>query len=236
MNFQNVSVAQKSGEGYLDAHAQPGPAIATALDNVDQSLGRIEAALKTAHLTKSTLVVLTAKHGQSPIDIAKLRRIDGKLLLAQVNAAAPGVLAKAALDDVGLLWLKDRHAAPAVAVALNAHAAELGIAHVYTGDDMPAGFGRATDNRTPDIAIAVQTGVVYTHGKKMAEHGGFAEDDRHVALLLSGPGIAPGQVSADVSTTQVAPTILAALGMDPAGLASVQHGPARVLPGVWAGR
>ncbi|MBB5193679.1 putative AlkP superfamily pyrophosphatase or phosphodiesterase [Silvimonas terrae] len=236
MNFQNVSVAQKSGEGYLDANAQPGPAIASALTHVDESLGRIEAALKTAHLSKSTLVVLTAKHGQAPIDSAKLRRIDGKLLLAQVNAAAPGALAKASLDDVGLLWLNDRRTAPTVVAALNAHAAELGIAHVYSGEDMPAGFGRATDNRTPDIALAVQPGVVYTHGKKMAEHGGFGEDDRHVALLLSGPGVVPGQVEDTVSTTQVAPTILAALGLDPAALQSVQHGSARVLPGAWTAR
>lgn len=232
MNFQNVSVAQKSGEGYVDTTAQPGPAIAQALQNVDQSLGRIIDALQSQHLRDSTLLVITAKHGQAPIDLKQLRRIDGKLLLARVNAAAPDGLAKAALDDVGLLWLKDRSTAPQVAAALSAHVSELGIAHIYFGADMPAGFGRATDNRTPDIAIAVQPGVVYTHGKKMAEHGGFGEDDRHVALLLNGPGVHAGQITDLVSTTQVAPTLLMALGLDPASLQAVQHGPARVLPGV----
>ena len=29
--------------------------------------------------------------------------------------------------------------------------------------------------------------MIYTRGKKIAEHGGFGEDDTHVALLVSEP-------------------------------------------------
>lgn len=42
----------------------------------------------------------------------------------------------------------------------------------------------------------------------MAEHGGFNEDDTHGPLLVvHGPSIAPGLVHAQVTTTQIAPTI-----------------------------
>ena len=232
MNFQNLSVAQKSGDGYLDARAAPGQAITGALAHIDHSLQRLTDALKNHDLYASTLVVITSKHGQSPVDPALLKRIDGKRVIQQVNSIEPELVAKASLDDVGLLWLKDqRHTAAAVA-ALRAQAADLGIAHVYAGNDMPAGFGRAArDSRTPDIVIEVVPGVVYTRGKKMAEHGGMAEDDRHVALMLSRPDIKSAEIDTPVETQQVAPTVLHALGMDPGRLQAVKLEGTTVLPG-----
>jgi len=44
-----------------------------------------------------------------------------------------------------------------------------------------------TDPRTPDIILKVNTGVIFTGGSKIAEHGGINEDDMHVALLFSNP-------------------------------------------------
>lgn len=233
MNFQNLSVAQKSGDGYRDANATPGEAIAGALGNIDHSLQRIVVALKTNKLYDSTLIVLTAKHGQSPIDPTLLKRIDGKQVIAAANSVAPDLVAKDVTDDVGLLWLKDQGKTAAVAAALNARADELGIAKVYAGSDMPAGFADpAQDARAPDIAIEVKPGVVYTHGKKMAEHGGFGETDRHVALLLAQPGLKAMQVDSPVSTTQVAPSLLATLGLDPARLSAVNAEHTATLPGL----
>ncbi len=59
--------------GYLDAIGTPTPVLAYAIDFVDQSLGRMVKALKQDGLYDSTLIVITAKHGQSPIAIATLR-------------------------------------------------------------------------------------------------------------------------------------------------------------------
>ena len=56
----------------------------------------------------------------------------------------------------------------------------------------------------------------------IADHGGFAHDDTNVMLLASYPGFTPQTVSADTTTTRVAPTILEALGLNPAALQAVQ--------------
>jgi hypothetical protein len=52
-------------------------------------------------------------------------------------------------------------------------------------------------------------GVICTGGSKLAEHGGFSNDDPNVALVLSSPRIRHGKVVEDTTfTTQIAPTIL----------------------------
>ena len=72
-----------------------------------------------------------------------------------------------------------------------------------------------------------QYGSVYTgkHGK-IAEHGGDNPQDRGVALVVSGAPLAHGKwrhrVDSAVETTQIAPTILQLLGLDPQALQAVQ--------------
>src|SRR5262249_57390751 len=76
-------------------------------------------------------------------------------------------------------------------------------------------------------------GVVYTDSaKKHAEHGGFAPDDTNVMLLVSKPDFEARTVTSFVETTQVAPAILRALGLDPQSLESVQQEGTPVLPGI----
>ncbi len=67
-----VGVVSTRG-GYTDAHYTPTPVLAYALSTVDAALGQMVAALKTQNLYDSTLIVITAKHGQSPSDITKVR-------------------------------------------------------------------------------------------------------------------------------------------------------------------
>jgi phosphoglycerol transferase MdoB-like AlkP superfamily enzyme len=56
--------------------------------------------------------------------------------------------------------------------------------------------------------------------------------DRHVLMVVNGPGI-PAQVqSTSVETTQVAPTILTLLGLNPNKLTAVQAEGTQVLPGL----
>jgi hypothetical protein len=56
--------------------------------------------------------------------------------------------------------------------------------------------------------------------------------DLHVLMVVSGPGI-PVQVQVmPVETTQVAPTILALLGLNPNALTAVQVEGTQVLPGL----
>jgi arylsulfatase A-like enzyme len=89
------------------------------------------------------------------------------------------------------------------------------------------------DPRTPDIIVQPNVGVVYTGSStKQAEHGGFAQDDTNVMLLVANPSLHASTVTSFVETMQVAPTILKALGLDPNELQGVQKEGTPVLPGL----
>ena len=86
---------------------------------------------------------------------------------------------------------------------------------------------------TPTCSGVVQVGVVYTTGTKIAEHGGDNPADRDVPILVYAPGtVSPALNGQSVETTQVAPTILALLGLNPNALQAVQIEHTQVLPGI----
>src|SRR4029077_16928447 len=94
-----------------------------------------------------------------------------------------------------------------------------GLAQIWAGADAAAFFGvTVNDGRYPDVFGEVQEGVVYSGPTKLAEHGGMNVGDRHVLMVVSGPGVKAQVESASVETTQVAPTILSLLGLDPSAL------------------
>jgi hypothetical protein len=86
-------------------------------------------------------------------------------------------------------------------------------------------------SHAPDLFGIARPGIVYTGGvNKIAERGGAAADDRDVALVVSGAGVHPGVESAPVQTTQIAPTILRLLGLNPNALQAVRADHTHVLP------
>ena len=243
MNFQAVSVAQKDAKfgpgGYLAADGTPSAELAEALAHTDASIGRMVDRLRGAGLLASTLVVITAKHGQSPIDRALVAKRDGDAIAGIVDAAAP--VAGHIEDDVALYWLHDGRQAATGAAALAAAPADgsthdPSIERVFTRSSpgFTAMFGDpAVDPRTPDLVVQPRRGTIYSLStKKFAEHGGFSEDDAHVALLVSNPALRRATVDRAVRTKQVAPTILRALGLDPAELQAVRREATPVLPGL----
>src|SRR5262249_14641506 len=143
-------------------------------------------------------------------------------------------------DDGMLIWLNDRSAAAETFAKtfLLAHSGtgndingnpkpytSSGLAHVYAGADAAAFIGVGfADERFPDIVGISQYGVVYTgKKKKIAEHGGDNPQDRHVPIVVSGNPIddAGDVVGSPVETTQIAPSILQLLGLDPNALKAV---------------
>ena len=69
--------------------------------------------------------------------------------------------------------------------------------------------------RPPNRGNSITTpGLIYTSGSKLAERGGFAHNDRNVALLVSHPSLPATTVNDLVETRQVAPTILRSLGIN----------------------
>jgi Type I phosphodiesterase / nucleotide pyrophosphatase len=159
-------------------------------------------------------------------------------------------------DDAMLLWLSDRSRraeafarsflldyngngtgtdgkakATDIAGSPRAYTAA-GLSTIYTGAAAARlGKASAADPRHPDLIGVVRHGVVYT-GKtgKIAEHGGDDAQDRHVPLIVFAPGMHPGTVGAPVRTTQIAPTILRLLGLDPRELQAVRIEGTKVLP------
>jgi hypothetical protein len=253
MNFQALSVGQKLIEksnnttgGYLDAQATPSAALLTEFQFVDASIGAFVAELQKQGLFDSTLIVITAKHGQSPID-------PSRYVGQTINGTSPATLLSNAgyipysestnnptgigptEDDVSLLWLNssaNTDAAVAILEADPSMATGIGLGQIYYGASLELNYNNPTfDPRTPDIIVTPNVGVTYSGSKaKQAEHGGFAHDDTNVILLLSAPSLQPRTVSAGVGTAQVGPTILKALGMNPASLDAVRVEGTPVLP------
>ena len=244
-NYQAISVGEKlkSGPlvkngppvsgGYLDVLGKPAPGLASELDFVDETLGRIVAELKSKDHYDSTLIIICAKHGQSPIDHSKLHPIGNGQPATLIGSSEAFDIS----DDASLIWLTCPDLTPKVVSLLSEpdNQQTLGIQEIFAGPslanrwDIP-GTGPGEDPRTPGIILKVNIGVIFTGGSKIAEHGGINEDDEHTALLLSFPSFDPQTVRIAVSNQQVAPTILKALGMDPTQLQAVQQEKINVLP------
>ena len=236
LNLQAVSVGQKRG-GYLDRAGRPTPALALALRDCDALIADLVDALRARHLLDATLVVVTAKHGNSPVDPTRLRHVARADLQQVVRQAAGDQLADVTSDDVALVWLKtaDPALTRRIAGALQRDAVALGIDKVLWGAALARQMpGADRDPRSPDLVVLPREGVIYTEpgDDKRAEHGGFNADDRHVALLLSNPVLFthPRHSGQRVDTTQVAPTLLGALGLDPNALHAVRERHVRQLP------
>ncbi len=268
-NFQTLSVAQKApnatGGGYADAAFTPNPFVKDAITYVDGALGKLTAELDRKNLRQSTLVVLTAKHGQSPADRARLMKIGhsvGKALGALVGGGSDKVTGnnlgngQVTDDDVAFVWLNDpgqraaaldlltaSTACPVVDPQTRVVVSPTGLVCADNGGRVtdlgkaPQPFGDPALGRTPDIMVQPNPGVIYTTSTaKDMEHGGFADDDGHVALLVSHPSLGKLVVGERVGTTQVAPTVIRALGLEPRLLDAVRKEGTPVLPHLFSGR
>jgi hypothetical protein len=283
MNFQTVSTAEKlksspatligpdengnytegpslpGGYVTVDGQQVPGPLLQSALDYVNFALQEMANVIQADDESESTAIILTAKHGQSPLNNNQLQRIDDGPIISGVNAAWAQMhpdnqtLVVQEADDDGLLWwLSDRsqaaadfvkdylwtHSAPAVNYAgQTITVAHSGLAQIFAGQESAQYFGVSTsDPHHPDVFGISQVGTIYTGGSKIAEHGGANPGDRDVPLVVYAPGtVEPGTSDNGVETTQVAPTILKLLGLDPKSLQAVQEEGTQVLPGLGGG-
>jgi hypothetical protein len=255
MNFQAVSVGQKLIEksngvtgGYLDAAGTPSAALLNEFQFVDASIAAFVSELNKQGLLSSTLIVITAKHGQSPIDPSRYvgQTINGTSPVTLLSNAGFIPFSESTNnptgigpteDDVSLIWLSssfDTDAAVAILEANPSTTTGIGLGQIYYGPSLFLNYNDPTvDPRTPNIIVTPNVGVTYSGSHaKQAEHGGFSHDDTNVVLFVSNPKFKPSTVSAAVGTAQVAPTILKALGMNPNLLDAVRSEGTGVLPGV----
>lgn len=205
-------------------------------------------ALKQRGIYNSTLFIITAKHGQSPINPEKINKpghfadLVATLPDAGASPAAEAIASTAACtsgpcglvqdDDVALIWLQDQSQRQIVADYLNANVQALFVDQVIAGDELKLKFNDPiSDNRTPDIIVQPQYGTIYTSsGKKNAEHGGFSFGDTNVGLIVSNPRFESKVIKTPVLTSEVAPTILDFLDIEPQLLDAVRLEHTRALP------
>jgi hypothetical protein len=262
MNFQSVTTAEQLPEsdgltgGYLPGGKVPGPLLLRALNYVDTEIGAMVADIKAQGLASSTAIVITAKQGQSPTNPNDFKRVNDATIVAAVDAAwakahphAAPLVVYTSDDDVMLWWLSNRSQTAAdfvrhyllthTAVAYNIHGKRLtvpasGLSKVYAGAASAAYFGvPVSDPRHPVIFGIVQHGVIYADSPDIAQHGGADFQDLSVPILVILPGLRHGvTISTGVHMIQIAPTILALLGLDPYALQAVRIEHTQVLPGL----
>jgi arylsulfatase A-like enzyme len=219
MNFQAVSVGQKLIEngvfgGYKDAAGNPTPELLSEIQFVDASIGQMVEALADQGLLKSTTIIITAKHGQSPIDPKRFFPIPGHggtngtspahLLAAQnlipaVQIAGPGPTE----DDISQLWLSPGNTTATNTLAavgiLETNAAAAGIGQIFYSTSLETMFNApgvpkvngpccnllpGGDPRTPDIIVAPNVGVVYTGSQSKQSEHGGFAHDDTNVMLL----------------------------------------------------
>lgn len=263
MNFQTVSVGQKLIEkslnltgGYQDSIGTPTTSLLKEIEFTDASIGDMVAALKKNGIYESTLIIITAKHGQSPIDSARYLGIansggdpittspatilDGLACIPSSESPSNPTGIGPTEDDVSLVWLNGNCTTAYAVAELRASSPTnnniAGIGEIFSGSILTTYFNApglppTGDPRTPDIITIPDVGVTYSgSSKKLAEHGGFSRDDTNVIMLLSNPSFSPTTVTSPVETAQVAPTILSVLGLDPNALQAVRLEHTQVLP------
>jgi hypothetical protein len=261
MNFQAVSVGQKLIEksngvtgGYVNGMGTPTAALLGEIEFVDASIGKMVEGLKAQGLFTQTLIVISAKHGQSPVDSSRYTPIttSGLVTTSPATILANGgciPFSESPLnptgigpteDDVSLVWLNSSCTLGTAVNMLEEQSPDAtniaGIGQIFFGTGIaqlfnPPGLPPTGDPRTPDILVTPNIGVTYSSSsKKLAEHGGFAHDDTNVMLLLSNPSFSPVAITGPVTTLQIAPTILQSLGLNPTSLTAVQLEGTPVLP------
>ena len=222
--------------GYTDALATPSSSLLDALNHTNASINKFIVELKKKGLYNSTTIILTAKHGQTPIDRSKSKIVDDSIIPSIVEGVQKGLTAQITEDDIALIWLKDNSKTNAVVAALQANEGKASIGKILAGDELKLHFNDPkSDRRTPDIIVLPTFGVIYagTSTTKIAEHGGFNIDDTNVSLVVSNPQLDSGKtVYSPVETTQIAPTILRELGLNPNALKAVREEGTQILPGL----
>jgi predicted AlkP superfamily pyrophosphatase or phosphodiesterase len=211
--------------------------VSTDMQAFDADLGRIEAAYQAAGILNQTLFVITADHGMMPVT----RFIPSTVVtnaVAKAGTSAPDIAANTA----DYVWLADSSKAQAVAQnVLSANDPGIQSAYYLTtqkGHPQYVAAGQGTgspavevanqyllqallNGHEPQVVIFGNEGASFSDPsyKWKADHGGGSWESQHIPLVLAGPGIKPGQtLTTPAQLEDVAPTVLADMGVTPTGM------------------
>jgi hypothetical protein len=211
--------------------------VAVEMKMFDSDLGEIENAYRQAGILRQTMFVITADHGMTPVT----RFISPDIVnnaVAHAGTTAPDI----ATSTADYIWLADQTKAQAVAQNIvSAH--DPGIQSVYylnaVGGKLqytsagPGGLSADMEVANQYLLSALMNGrepTVVAFAKEdqsfsstqtgwKADHGGNSWGSQHIPLILAGPGIRGGVISnAPAQLEDVAPTVLADMGVNPSGM------------------
>src|SRR5258705_9872405 len=222
MAFQAFRFAQVIPTGgYTDASGTPSAPLLDVIEHTDQSIGKMVSALKSRGFLESTLIIITAKHGQAPMDRSKRRLLDGNILPDMVNR----IQIRSVSDSVDARnitspWLTDQSQTQKVAENLNqpSNQAAAGIEKVLWGEYLKLMIkDPSQDNRIPDIVVIPNLGTMYAPADEqgIAAHGGFSDVQTNMSLLPWSLGHSPRNIRTPPRTQPGGPTILHTLVLDP---------------------
>ncbi|MBV9282163.1 MAG: alkaline phosphatase family protein [Chloroflexi bacterium] len=223
--------------GHVDGGSLSRARVITLMQSFDRDLGLIEKAYRKAGILDRTLFVITADHGMAPVTHFIASTVITNAV-ARARTTAPSI----AYNSAAYVWIKDASKAPAVAQNILS-ARDPGITAVYYLRQVKgwSGYVRAPgpyvnpgveatnqyllktlmNGHQPTVVAFTRTDATFsssaTHWK--ADHGGATWQSQHIPLILSGPGIRAGQVlSQPAQLDDVAPTVLADMGVRPTGM------------------
>jgi hypothetical protein len=237
MSFVSVGVAMTTnGMGYSDVTGTPSSGLEESLVFTDEAIGRIIQRLKDRHLYDSTWIIVTSPYGHASIDQRKRRVIPIAELTAVVNSIQPGLAAHVSGGDVGMIWLREPSMTQAVVKAYGDRSAALGIQEIYSGAKLGLTLNLPDqDTRMPDIILQPELGVAWVSPADTtpATYGGMQDEDTHVALLVAGSQLTGRVDKTWVPTSQVAPLLLRALGIEKFDLQALHREHTPALPGIF---
>ncbi len=225
--------AERNDVAYVDYSGAPSALVERAAAGTDQQIGRVLAALKKSGLYDTTWIVVTATFGEGGISPLRSRAVDAAALARAIDAVRPGLVAHVTAEGTAMIWLRDSSKTQVVVRALSARAARLGIAAIRSGQELTLTMNApADDSRMPDIVVEPKDSAYFTlHGSGLDV--GDREAATHVPLLISGAQFTGRLDKTWVPTTQTAPLLMRALGMDKFDLEALQHEHTPALPGIF---
>lgn len=235
-NLQAVNVGQKVG-GYENTTGLPfSPLLLEAIDSVDAAIGAVVKKLKAKGIYNDTLIIVAAKHGQAPIDPELYAKVDPALIMNNTGVPTQWITT----DDIALIFLNNTKDTTTAVANLEKIASEADIIDIFSGQQLVsiglADEAAPRDPAVPDVIVEPREGVIYTTStKKIAEHGGLSKDDRNVACFVSSPRLKKMVYTGRMNTTQIAPTIVEALGYSGSELKGAVAEGTVVLPGLGLG-
>jgi len=236
MSLVSISSAQRAtGMGYLDVSGSPSRGLEKSLAFVDEAIGRIVSELKQRSLYDSTWIIVSSNYGQMPADRQRRRAIRAADLATIGNSMQKGIVAHVSAGSVGMVWLNDPSMTSAVVKALSEKAADLGIQNIYSGARLALTLNSPEqDTRMPDIILQPEPDVYWVPATvAQSSHAETKDEDTHVVLLVSGAQLTRRVDKTWVPTSQVAPLLLRALGMEKFDLEALHREHTPALPGIF---